>query len=249
MPEPAGYERSAHLYDLFDSKPNVGFFYRYAAQAGEVLDIGAGTGRIAIPLARRGITVYCVEPSPAMRHQFEAKLQAEESLRQRITLIEGDARSFAFGRTFPAAFLSGTFDHLPDDWERSAALGNIGRHLRPGGCLVFDLFLGLMGDSPLAPAGVVQVGDREIRRFVGGRVLPGGRRETRLIFETYQGGALVDRIEERSLVGITDREAIGRLLRANGFAVRQEWGSYAFVPFQPGSPLLIVEAVYLGETQ
>lgn len=248
-PERAGYERSAGLYDLFDTKPNIDFFYRCAARAGEVLDIGAGTGRIAIPLARRGITVCCVEPSPAMRRQFEIKLQAEEGLGERITLIAGDAQSFAIGRTFPAAFLSGVFDHLLDDRERSAALSNIGRHLEPGGWLVFDVFLGLMGDSPLAPAGVVRQGGREIRRLVGGRALPGGRQETHLVFETYQDGALVDRIEERSLVGITDRETIGQLLGAAGFAVRREWGSYDSEPFRPGDPLLILEAVKPGETQ
>ena len=61
-----GYEKAAHLYDLFDKKENIEFFYQYAKDAGEILDIGAGTGRIAIPLAERGIKVYCVEPSPAM---------------------------------------------------------------------------------------------------------------------------------------------------------------------------------------
>ena len=63
----SGYERSAHLYDLFDTKPNVAFFACYAREAGDVLDIGAGTGRIAIPVAEQGVKVYAVEPSPAMR--------------------------------------------------------------------------------------------------------------------------------------------------------------------------------------
>ena len=57
MSERTGYEKSAHLYDLFDRKENVEFFHHYAAKAGEILDVGAGTGRIAIPLARRGISV------------------------------------------------------------------------------------------------------------------------------------------------------------------------------------------------
>ena len=130
------------------------------------------------------------------------------------------------------AFLSGSFDHLLDDEERLAALRNTGRHLAPGGCLAFDVFLGLMGDSPLSPAGVARAGGREIRRFVGGQVLPEQRKETWLVFEVYQDGALIERIEERSLVGITSRRAIHRLLKLAGFVVRQEWSSYGWKPFE-----------------
>jgi len=44
----SGYEQCAYLYDLFDRKENIEFFYHYAAQAKEILDVGAGTGRIAL---------------------------------------------------------------------------------------------------------------------------------------------------------------------------------------------------------
>jgi SAM-dependent methyltransferase len=178
-----------------------------------------------------------------MRNEFESKLRKEHSLLERITLVAGDAQSFELERTFPVAFLSGSFDHLLDDEERLAALRNIGRHLAPGGCLVFDVFLGLMEDSPLSPAGMARVGGREIRRFVGGRVLPEQRKETRLVFEVSRDGALIERIEERSLVGITSRKSIHRLLELGGFVVRQEWGSYEWKPFEQGDALLIVEAV------
>ena len=241
--EDRGYEKVAHLYDLFDQKPNVEFFYFYAAQAGEILDVGAGTGRIAVPLAERGVHIVCVEPSAAMRREFEKKLAQRPDLASRIALIAADARSFNAGRTFGAAFLSGTFDHFVDDEERHASLSNIARHLAPGGLLVFDLFLGLMGDSALSPAGTVPVGDAEVRRFVGGKVLPGKQQETLLIFETYQGGRLVDRLEERSVVGITSREEVHSLLADTGFAVQREWSSYAFAEFEAGDPLLIIEAV------
>jgi SAM-dependent methyltransferase len=239
----SGYERSAHLYDLFDAKPNVAFFGHYVHRAGEILDVGAGTGRISIPLARRGVRVYAVEPSPAMRRAFENKLREEPVLREDIVLVAGDARAFELERTFPLAFLSGSFDHLLGDEEWLAALRNIGRHLAPGGRLVFDVFLGLMENSPLSLAGEAQVGGREIRRFVGGRVLPEQRKETRLVFEVYEDGALIERIEERSLVGITTREAVHRLLKLAGFALRHEWGRYDWRPFEEGDALLIVEAV------
>ena len=184
QPDDRSYGKSAHLYDLFDRKENVEFFYRYGARAGEVLDVGAGTGRIAIPLAERGVKLCCVEPSPAMRREFEKKLARRPELRDAIHLVAGDARSFDVGRTFPAAFLSGCFDHFLDEEERLASLRNVGRHLVTGGVLVFDVFLGLMEDAPLSPAGRAEVGDREIRRCGpgSGRVRGHGSGEDYLFF-------------------------------------------------------------------
>jgi SAM-dependent methyltransferase len=242
-----GYEQVAHLYDLFDQKPNIEFFYHYAAQAEAILDVGAGTGRIAIPLAERGVNVACVEPSPAMRREFGRKLANRPDLAGRIRLIAADARSFDAGRTFRAAFLSGTFDHFLDDGERRASLVNIARHLTPGGILVFDVFLGLMGDSPLSPAGTAQAGDEEIHRFVGGTVVPGQGKETVLVFEVYRDGEVLNRIQERSWVGIISQEDVHRLLAETGFSVRHEYASYQFANFRQGDDLLIVEAVKEGD--
>jgi len=242
MEENSGYEQCAYLYDLFDRKENIEFFYHYAARAKEILDVGAGTGRIAIPLAERGVSIVCVEPSPAMRREFEKKLTRRSDLAGNIRLVAGDAASFEVDRAFPEAFLSGTFDHFLDDVERLSSLLNIRSHLISGGTLVFDVFLGLMKDSPLSPAGRAKVGNREYRRFVGSKLLPDDRRETVLVFEVYHGDELIERIEERSLVGITNRKDIHQVLTEAGFRVNREWSDYDFTPYQEGEPLLIVEA-------
>jgi len=238
-----GYEKSAHLYDLFDQKANIEFFFHYASKVKEVLDIGAGTGRIALPLARRGVKVVCIEPSPAMRREFETKLAQQPDSLARIDLLPGGASSFSLGRTFSAAFLSGSFDHFLDDAERISSLTNIARHLDRRGTLVFDVYLGLMGDSGLSPAGRAKAGSREYRRFVGRKVLPNHRTETHLVFETYEDGKPIERVEEMSLAGITSRPEIHRVLQKSGFTVRGEWGDYDFTAYQEGDSLLIVEAV------
>ncbi|KPL03581.1 MAG: hypothetical protein AMJ73_06160 [candidate division Zixibacteria bacterium SM1_73] len=238
-----GYEKSAHLYDLFDTKENIEFFLHYGSEAKEILDIGAGTGRIAFPIAEKGVNVFCVETSPAMRRQLLRKLSARPDLLEHLCLVEGNAMSFDLGRTFPAAFLSGSFDHFLNDQERSSSLLNIARHLNPKGKLVFDVFLGFMKDTPLSPAGVVKKGNMEYRRFVGGKLLPDETRETILVFEVYQSGKLIERVEERSLVGVIDREKLHRLLGKTGFGVQREFGDYDFANFQNGHSLLIIEAV------
>lgn len=237
-----GYEKCAHLYDLFDTKENIEFFLRYGSEAGEVLDIGAGTGRIAIPLAERGMKVFCVEPSPAMRREFHKKLSALPEVSKNIELVAGNTTSFKFPRAFPAAFLSGTFDHFLDDKERLAALRNIAKHLEPRGKLVFEVGLGYMKDSPMSPAGKVTQGDKEYRRFVESKVLPEEKMEVLLVFEIYQSGKLAEKIEERSLAGIIDRAKLHRLLKETGFEVKREFGGHDFKEYKDGDLLLIVEA-------
>jgi hypothetical protein len=108
---------------------------------------------------------------------------------------------------------------------------------------VFDVFLGLMGDSPLTPAGRVQRAGVDYRRLVGRRTLPGQKVEVRLVFEVYRRGAPVDRIEEVSVVGVVDRSQVHGVLAEAGFSVRREFSDYDFTPYHDGDRLLIVEAM------
>jgi SAM-dependent methyltransferase len=237
-----GYEKSAHLYDLFDRKDNIDFFFHYAQLSGEVLDVGAGTGRIAIPLAERCVKVCCVEPSPAMRREFENKLAACGDITGRIQLIAGDAATFGVEQVYPMAFLSGCFDHFFDEKERIDSLKNINRHLTPGGILVFDVFLGLMENRPLSVSGEAKWRGQVIRRFVGSRILSPERLWVKLVYEVYQGEEMVERIEEHGLVGITDRQDLHRILWESGFDVKHKWVGYDFIEYKDGDTLLIVEA-------
>ena len=107
-----GYEAAAPFYDLFERKNNLDFFGEYAALGAEALDIGAGTGRLAIPLAQRGLRLTCVEPCAPMRAEFERKLLADPDAAARITLVDGDAASFSLERAFPVALMAGVFEHL-----------------------------------------------------------------------------------------------------------------------------------------
>jgi SAM-dependent methyltransferase len=242
----AGYEKCAHLFDLFAIEEKQGFFVHYGVEACEILDIGAGTGRIALPLAEKGVKVFCVEPSPAMREQFEKKLKDRPELAENIQLIAGNASSFNLNRTFPAAFLASIFDHFLNDEERSSSMHNIARHLQPGGILVFDVGIGYMDDSPLEPGGQVKLGNREYRRFFSRKRMPDDTLDWFLIFEVHQSGKLIERIEQHSSAGIVGRTKLHRLLKETGFEVRREFGDYDFKTFEEGDKILVIEAVKAG---
>jgi SAM-dependent methyltransferase len=241
MPYLDGYDKVAHLYDLFGSQETIDFHLHYASDFDEILDIGAGTGRVAIPIAKAGTRVVCIEPSAPMIRVFKQKLGRESDLKEMITIIEADAASFRFRRTLRAALMSGVFDHFLTDDERLRSLTNIANHLEPGGRLVFDVWLGLMEDSPSTWAGETAVRDTTYKRRVGRKVLPDGKIELELIFEVYRDGRLVDTIEQRSVAGVSDRELIHRLLDQTGFRIEHEYGSYDRTPYKVGDSIVILQ--------
>lgn len=244
MTAPSGYEQWAHLYDLFDRRETAGFYLPYVKDAKEVLEIGCGTGRVAIPLAERGVHVYCVEPSPAMRRAFASNLSRQPDLIHRITLARGDAESFDFDRAFPAAIMGGVFDHFPGDEERIAALHNVYRHLEPGGRLLFDVGLDYRPtEGGPEPMGEATVDGRTYRRFQRIRALPEGRVEFTTIFEIDEEGKVVDRLEETCVGGAVDRPLLHEILRRTGFVVSAEFRDFERNPHRAGDPLLVVEAV------
>lgn len=97
--------------------------------------------------------------------------------------------------------------------------------------------------KPLGERATENEGGKKYRRFVGGKLLPGDKKETQLVSDVYEGGELIERIEERSLVGIINRQGIHQVLGEAGFAVRREWSNYDFTPYHEGDSLLIIEAL------
>ncbi len=239
-----GYEKWAHLYELFDTGGQIGFYLKYAREAGEILDVGAGTGRIAVALAEKGVKVRCIEPSPAMLWEFSRRLASRPDLLRLVSFHRGDAATFDLKRTFPATCLSGVFDHFLDDDERSAALLNIARHIDRGGILLLDVFFGYPDLSPdLTPKATVTEEGIEHRLFHAVRPVGEDRVEFTLVIESYESENLVDRIEEKMYAGLITREHLHDLLGHAGFIVRNEFSDTKFTPYKDGDHHLFVGAV------
>ncbi len=147
--ESSGYDAIPDFGALYDAVPvygtrqDVQFYVAEAAQApGGVLELGCGTGRILLPIARTGATVDGLDGSQHMLARCRAKL-AEESaeLRSRVTLHKGDARAFDLGKTFSLVIAPfRIFQHLITIDEQLSCLEGVTRHLQPGGRFIFDVF-------------------------------------------------------------------------------------------------------------
>ena len=100
-----------------------------------VLDLGAGTGRVAALLARGGAQVVAVDLSPEMLARARALVERCPT----ISLLRADIRSLALGRRFDLVVAADDpFSHMRGDCERQAAIRVAARHLAPGGTFVLD---------------------------------------------------------------------------------------------------------------
>lgn len=107
------------------------------AGEGPALELGIGTGRIALPLAAAGTEVHGLDASPAMVDQLRAKPGGAE-----LTVTIGDFSSFDLDRTFPLVYLIfNTLFLLHDQEEQLACFESVARHLEPGGRFVIEAFV------------------------------------------------------------------------------------------------------------
>ena len=137
--------RDAVLYDweYRRRRDDVGFYRMLAAErGGPVLDLGCGTGRLLIPLARDGFDVVGVDLSASMIGLARAKARRQaRRLRGRILLARGDLRALPLRGPFPLAVMAfHTIQHLVEDDDLVATLRGIRRVLGRDGWLAFDVF-------------------------------------------------------------------------------------------------------------
>jgi len=135
--DPAYY---THTYAARDA--DVRYYVEQGKRArGPVLELGAGNGRITLPLARHGVEVVALDHSRPMLADLRARLADEPpEVRARVRVVEGDIRAARLRRRFARVFCPfNTALHLytRDDVERFFA--TVRHHLAPGGELVVDL--------------------------------------------------------------------------------------------------------------
>src|SRR5918994_7841121 len=145
-------ESSAEMFDPVVVEPAVDFLAQLAG-TGRALELGIGTGRIALPLARRGVRVHGIDLSEAMVARLRAKPGAGE-----IGVTIGDFATTTVEGTFSVAYLVfNTIMNLPTQDEKVACFQNVAGHLEPGGCFVIEV--GVPGLRRLPPGETFQVFD------------------------------------------------------------------------------------------
>jgi SAM-dependent methyltransferase len=137
------YDSLAKLYQLqyANYRDDIAFYSRLAERLGatQILEIGAGSARVSIPLARRGLEVTGLEPSPKM---LEIGQENAASDGVNVNFVLGDARDFNLEQKFPLVIAPfNALMHLYSLADQDRALSCIKAHLEPGGVFAFDVYL------------------------------------------------------------------------------------------------------------
>ena len=138
-------ESSSEVFAREAVEPAVDFLAALAGD-GRALELGIGTGRIALPLAGRGVEVHGIDLSQAMVARLREKLGGEA-----IPVAIGDFATTRVDGAFSLAYLVfNTINNLTTQDAQVACFRNASAHLEPGGCFVIEVML---PDLQRLPAG------------------------------------------------------------------------------------------------
>jgi SAM-dependent methyltransferase len=137
-------ESSAETFASEIVDPAVELLYEIAG-GGRALELGIGTGRIALPLTERGVPVHGIELSKAMAAKLRAKPGGAD-----IDVKIGDFATTSVEGSFSLAYLVfNTIMNLTTQAAQVACFRNVAAHLEPGGCFVVEVMIPELQRLPL----------------------------------------------------------------------------------------------------
>ena len=246
------YDQFARLYDLEQGEfsQDIELYTNFALRCdGPVLELGCGSGRVCLVLARAGFDVTGVDSSEAMLALARAKV-ADAGLSARVRLDLADVRELAFDAQFALAVypLNG-YLHLLEVEDQLAALRGIHRALLPGGFLIVDLpnphaVLNPQSDAQLhlrrhfrSPEG------HAVSSFSSAQTdLADQRQALTLMYDEVDDEGVVRRTVVETELRFVYRYEMTLLLQQAGFVVDAVYGTYDLDPYGSDDELMLFVA-------
>jgi SAM-dependent methyltransferase len=240
--------RLAVFYDVDNASKSddVDFFRQMAKRTGgPILELGCGTGRIALPLAADGHRVVGVDRSPAQLARAKQKAAAAGV---RLELVVADMREFALPEPFRLIIIAfNTFLLLSPD-ERRVCLTRVREHLARDGIFVLDVFQP-NPDVIAAKQGAIvhewtrtdsETGRTVVKSQCSEADVDGV--ETTHLYDEIDTGGAVRRYVRTFRLHYVYRRELELLLAGAGFEVEAVYGSYELEPVTPRAPKLLAVA-------
>jgi len=247
------YMHNPSLYDLFsvDTVPMMEkqVFYRKETQGYKsILDIGSGTGNIALFLAERGKKIYCLEPSPTVLINLYGKVFNSVRLKKLVTVIPKKFKSADLGKQkFDCAVVSNVFPYIYDDAERKELLINLHEQIKKGGKLIVTFFSSSMARSITKfPDGERKVGDSTFKRYTQYRPIADLRNYSKVkitwFYEVYHNKKLLEKYREEFICRCDQVEFVISMIKSSKWKIKSILADHNYTPLQirPDSEYIIL---------
>jgi SAM-dependent methyltransferase len=227
----------ARFYDLdyAGHDADLSMYLQFAARChSPILELGCGTGRLLVPLARKGYTITGVDVSPAMLARAQQYVCAA-GVDERVTLLEQDMRSLELEGGFCLAIAAtNTFMHLLTTDDQLDALAGIRRVLSPGALFILDVLNPDLGRL-LEPGGQLLLDKVMTDPQTGHSLIKMHSQTVDLAQQIIHVSLIVDETGDDGTVSRTlspfdlrymFRGELELLLRCTGFRLEAIYGSY-----------------------
>ncbi len=241
------YDRIADLYDLYVTADyDIGFWKTECVDAGEVLEITAGTGRVTLPLLKAGVRITAVDVAI---HQLERLRDKAKAAGLSVETVQADMRELELGKRFPLVIIPfQSLQELTDSCDVTATLRGVRAHLAEDGRALITLHHPGQQNETTARA-LRLVNDTSLKN--GNRLLFWNARtfdaDTNIgtsyqLYEEYDVDGVLHRKRIFSPVyRVYGRDEFAELASRAGLRITQEWGSYDRSPLTENSCFMIFE--------
>ncbi len=245
------FDPIAHFYDADDGRlqEDIPALLWFAQETGgPILELGVGTGRLALPLAQAGFEVTGVDNSPGMLALARARLAPFAA---QTRLVQCDFRDLDLDQTFALAYCGfNTFLHLIETEDQAAALRCWRRHLRADGLLALDVYnpdlarlAAADGSFALADRWLDPASGRMIYKLFGSEVDIAGQIVTlHTFYDALDASGQVQRTAVHKRTRLLFRRELALLLAQAGFRQIRFFGDYDLSPWQTDSPRILAAA-------
>ncbi len=248
---PSSFDQWADVYDSVYSyvTEDIPFYIDEARSAGgSVLELGCGTGRVAIPIAQAGIEIVGLDSSPAMLEVARRKAEKPPGARS-VRLVEADMRDFSLDEVFDLVIIPFRgFLSLLSVEDQVRTLASVRKHLTPGGKLAFNIFVPDL--NMLVQEGDVAYHLRDVTDSDTGRRLVVWHQSAydnhnqiisaRIIVDDLEADGVVGRRFYRDFqLRYSHRWEIRHLLEVCGFEIVDLFGDFELSPFDETSTEMV----------